>query len=223
VYCDTGLQLELRESGPSQHLCSLGQRRNLLHRSPLRKWLARISADDLVPLSSSSKRTPSGRCLAEAVGPQAVRGAADLTCISGPSASVALAGGHHGRGSASATVELTERGGRDGLVVLDLTRTPMRGVHDLHRCRARGRLHRPDIGHAATIRPRLVHTFDTFRQRTRSSPALPPRSNPECGRSQVTPPQQRSAPPPEQAMINLAAITGIMPLMGSRRMAISRC
>ena len=39
--------------------------------------------------------------------------------------------------------------------VLDLPRSPMRGVHDLHRDRARRRLHRPEIRHPATLRPRI--------------------------------------------------------------------
>ena len=33
--------------------------------------------------------------------------------------------------------------------------TPVRGVHDLHRRRARRRLHRPHIRHPATLRPRI--------------------------------------------------------------------
>ena len=37
--------------------------------------------------------------------------------------------------------------------VLDVSRFPPRGVHDLHRRRARGRLHRPHIRHPATLRP----------------------------------------------------------------------
>jgi hypothetical protein len=39
--------------------------------------------------------------------------------------------------------------------VLDVPRTAMRGVHDLHSRRARGRLHRPDIRHRATLQSRI--------------------------------------------------------------------
>ena len=54
--------------------------------------------------------------------------------------------------------------------VLDIPRPAPRRMHDLHRRRARGRLHRPQIrGHQPRIRPRLVRNFSNHQDRTRRS------------------------------------------------------
>ena len=55
--------------------------------------------------------------------------------------------------SAGGVVSVTAKGYRHASTepICDLPRAAMRGVHDLHSRRARGRLHRPDIRHRATL------------------------------------------------------------------------
>ncbi len=69
--------------------------------------------------------------------------------------------------------------------VLPIPRPAPRRTDDLHRRRARGGLHRPQIrGHQPTVRLRLVRNFSNHEQRTPQVTGLRPR-RPDRGRSQV--------------------------------------
>ena len=56
--------------------------------------------------------------------------------------------------------------------VLDIPRPPPRRVHDLHRRRARGRLHRPHIRQRATLRPRISAQIHSPTTRNRQVTAV---------------------------------------------------
>ena len=62
--------------------------------------------------------------------------------------------------------------------VLDLPRPPPRGVHDLHRRRARRRLHRPHIRHPATLRPRISAQIQLPRTENLQVTAVAPTEEP---------------------------------------------
>ena len=75
--------------------------------------------------------------------------------------------------------------------MLDVARTPTRGVHDLHRPRPGSSLHRPDIGHHGTLRAQLVRTSPTPDTQTRRSATRPAAQRPNV--AQVGSPAPRSA------------------------------
>ncbi len=85
--------------------------------------------------------------------------------------------------------------------MLDIPRTPMRGVHDLHRPSSRGRLHRADIRHHGTLRTRLV--------RTPSAPDMQTHRSAACASVQsANVAQVRSQPPADRRSVGGGAFHG---------------